>query len=103
MTRAFQPHSQLPPSTARRRRTGLQDSFDQLVLHSRMPLRLAWLVTIFLPWLELTCGFCLVQGAAVREAAVLLSLPLELLLAWPLFQPDAAECGRLLFPRALAP
>src|SRR5580704_6284144 len=43
---------------------------ERLELHSGLPLFLARAVGNYLPWLELTCGFCLVLGVAVREAVV---------------------------------
>lgn len=79
------------------------DFIDGLILHSRLPLWLAWPAGVYLPWLELTCGFCLLLGVAQREAALLLSLLLVFFLAWPLFQQGSGECGCFLFPRALGP
>jgi uncharacterized membrane protein YphA (DoxX/SURF4 family) len=43
--------------------------------------RLARLIATFLPWLELTCGVCLVFGWAVREAALTAAFLLILFIA----------------------
>jgi uncharacterized membrane protein YphA (DoxX/SURF4 family) len=73
---------------------------ERLELHSGLPLFLARAVGIYLPWLELTCGFCLVLGVAVREAAVLLVGLLLVFLGVGLLQPTA-DCGCLVFPRQM--
>lgn len=83
--------------------TDLNAFSDRLVLHSGLPYRLAVVVAATLPWLELTCGFCLALGLAVREAAVIISILLLGFLAESLIQPSEADCACWLFPKALEP
>jgi hypothetical protein len=40
-----------------------------VALHANLPAIVEWPVIRILPWLELTCGFCLAVGYARREAA----------------------------------
>ena len=70
-------------------------------LHSGLPARVAWVVAVGLPWLELTCGVCLVLGVAVREATLILCVLLVLFLIYAVLHRGDADCGCLLFPRAL--
>ena len=76
---------------------------DQLTVHSGLPPWLSLSIATVLPWLELTCGFCLLSGWAIREAAV---VGAALLLAFTLYllmvRPET-DCGCLLFPGALPP
>jgi putative oxidoreductase len=83
--------------------TAPADFADRLALHVGLPSWLAWATAAFLPWLELTCGVCLVLGVARREAALLLSLLLLLFLGLAFLRPAADDCGCLVFPRALGP
>lgn len=76
---------------------------SRLELSVQLPAWLAWGIAAYLPWLELTCGFCLILGVAQREAALVLSVLLLIFLGWPLVQPPADNCGCLLFPPALEP
>jgi putative oxidoreductase len=71
---------------------------DRLVLHSGLPYRIAVVVALILPWLELVCGLCLALGIAVREAATLLSALLILFLAHSLLRYGEGDCGCFLFP-----
>jgi uncharacterized membrane protein YphA (DoxX/SURF4 family) len=73
---------------------------ERLELHSGLPLSLARAVGIYLPWLELTCGFCVVLEVAVREAAALLVGLLFMFLGVALLQPTT-DCGCLVFPQQL--
>src|SRR5581483_5798133 len=50
--------------------TAPREFSDQLTLHSSFPPWLSLSIAAVLPWLELTCGFCLLSGWAIREAAV---------------------------------
>ena len=83
--------------------TALSEFSDQLTVHSAFPLWLSQTVVAVLPWLELTCGFCLLSGWALREAAVVGAV---LLLAFTLYllvlRPET-DCHCLLFPGALPP
>jgi hypothetical protein len=72
-------------------------------LHSGLPPALGRTVGLFVPWLELTCGFCLVFGWAVRETAVIVALLLLAFLAYGLVHPAAGDCGCLFLPKALSP
>jgi uncharacterized membrane protein YphA (DoxX/SURF4 family) len=81
--------------------TALQQFTDRMVLHSGLPYALAMGVALVLPWLELTCGVCLVLGVAVREAALVLGLLLLVFLIAALLQPEEADCGCFVFPQAL--
>jgi hypothetical protein len=56
-------------------------------------------VATVLPWLELTCGACLLAGYAVREAALLLAILLTALLGYSLLRGSEADCGCFVFPR----
>lgn len=78
-----------------------QEFADHLALHSTLPLVLVPVVVAFLPWLELTCGLCLVLRVAVREAALLLSILLVLFIAYALRQRTELECGCGILPRRL--
>jgi uncharacterized membrane protein YphA (DoxX/SURF4 family) len=71
---------------------------DHVILHTGLPYRVALVVAAWLPWLELTCGLCLIVGAMRREAALLLAVLLLLFLGHGLIRPAAGECACLLFP-----
>jgi uncharacterized membrane protein YphA (DoxX/SURF4 family) len=60
--------------------------------------RAAFWVARTLPWVELTCGFCLVLGAAVREAALTVALLLILFIAHSVLSQSQADCGCFLTP-----
>jgi uncharacterized membrane protein YphA (DoxX/SURF4 family) len=81
--------------------TDLPGFADRLVLHSALPPRLAEVVAFVLPWLELTCGLCLVFGMAVREAAAILCVLLLAFLGLSLSRPAEPDCGCLILPRLL--
>ncbi len=80
----------------------LRDFENQVLLHSSLPqalsgipmsLRVLRAAVFFLPWLELTCGLCLVFGRAVRESAVIISLLLSLFIVQGLvFRSDDCHC-----------
>jgi len=71
---------------------------DQVVRDSGLPFRVSHVVGIVLPWLELTCGVCLVFGKAVREAALLLSVLLCSLLVYAFTHLGQSDCRCFLFP-----
>jgi uncharacterized membrane protein YphA (DoxX/SURF4 family) len=63
-----------------------------------LPPPLALGVAAILPWVELTCGFCLVIGFAVREAALCTFFLLLLFLGHFLLGPEQMACACLLSP-----
>lgn len=77
--------------------------FVRQVADSGLPAAVAAVVSAILPWLELTCGFCLAFGVAVREAAAIASGLLILFLIYSLFHRAEGDCGCLLFPEVLQP
>jgi uncharacterized membrane protein YphA (DoxX/SURF4 family) len=74
-----------------------QEFADQITLHSEMPSALAWPAIHVVPWLELTCGLCLLVGFATREAALLVALLLVSFLVYHLVRKDETVCGCFLF------
>src|SRR5205823_6185028 len=90
----------------------LYDFENRVLLHSPLPQALAKVISsgniplsfslvricvLILPWLELTCGLCLILGRAVRESALIIALLLGLFIAQALiFQSD--ECHCFFFP-----
>ena len=55
-----------------------------------------------LPWLELTLGFCLALGRAVREAAVVAAALLVLFFGYAVTHSSEAGCGCFLFAAMIA-
>jgi putative oxidoreductase len=82
--------------------TDLPGFADFVRLHSGLPDSVGLVVAAVLPWLELTCGACLLLGCAVREAAVLLVILLSLLLVYSLLHLHEPDCGCFVFPRPQA-
>lgn len=82
--------------------TDLRGFEDQVLLHANLSPWLAGGVVKVLPWLELTCGVCLVLGYAAREAALLTGLMLFSFLVRGLLAPPEVECGCFLFPTPAA-
>lgn len=70
---------------------------DQINLHADVPPALAWPAIHLLPWLELTCGLCLLVGFAKREAALLVALLLVSFLVYHLLRKAENTCGCFLF------
>ncbi len=70
---------------------------DFLVLHSGLPVDLARLVGLFLPWLELTLAACLLFGRATREAATILAVLLAAFLGYTLIHVHENDCGCFFF------
>jgi putative oxidoreductase len=81
--------------------TDLATFEDQVVLHSPLPYRLGVVVAAVLPWLELTCGLCLVLGFAVREAALLTAFLSVLFLCHSLAHEAEISCHCFEFPISL--
>jgi uncharacterized membrane protein YphA (DoxX/SURF4 family) len=79
----------------------LRSFADQILVHSRLPLVLGWPVVVFLPWLELTCGFCLAVDYARRESAAILAVLLLLLLGYSVFRIGESDCQCFFFPRVV--
>jgi uncharacterized membrane protein YphA (DoxX/SURF4 family) len=92
----------------------LREFENQVLLHSKFPqllaslipnaqlsFRVAQLVVVFLPWLELTCGLCLVFKWAVRESAAIAALLLSLFIVQTLANP-AEDCHCFFLPKAVS-
>ncbi len=77
--------------------TDLRTFEDQFLLRTRLPEMFALVVVHWLPWLELTCGACLVFGCGVREATLIILLLLVLFIAYSVTEPADVDCGCLLF------
>jgi hypothetical protein len=76
---------------------------DYLAVHVGLGPSLAFAVAAVLPWLELTCGLCLLSGLAVREAAALTAVLLIVFIIQGLVRPVESECGCVLWPARLSP
>ena len=73
--------------------------FEERLLESTaLPAAAAVTVAGILPWLELTCGLCLVLGFAAREAAVCTALLLLAFLVYGFLAPSRPDCGCFLAP-----
>jgi hypothetical protein len=83
--------------------TDLAGFRDHLTVHVGLAPWPAFAVAAFLPWLELTCGRCLVSGRATREAAVLTALLLSVFIVHGLIHPVESDCGCTLWPARLSP
>jgi uncharacterized membrane protein YphA (DoxX/SURF4 family) len=70
---------------------------DRLILRMNLPPVLATAVASFLPWLELTCGFGLLIGVAVREAAFLVALLILLFFVYGILHYGQEDCGCFMF------
>jgi len=89
----------------------LRDFENQILLHSTLPqalsnipmsLRAIRIAVLFLPWLELTCGLCLIFGRAVRESAVIVSILLSLFIVLALVSRTNDDCHCFFFPRMIS-
>lgn len=78
--------------------TDLRGFEAQVLPRSPLPEWLGLAAVRILPWLELTCGACLLAGYAVREAALFCALMLVLFIVHALAVPADADCGCFLFP-----
>src|SRR5690348_12827335 len=78
--------------------TNLRGFQAQFLLASPLPDEPALLIAHWLPWLELTCGLCLVLGVAIREAALCVVILLFLFLTYRLLVPAEVDCRCFLFP-----
>jgi putative oxidoreductase len=79
--------------------TDLHGFANEVVLHSGLPYSVSLVVAAGLPWLELVCGACLLAGYAVREAALLLTVLLTMLLVYSLLHRHELDCACFVFPR----
>jgi uncharacterized membrane protein YphA (DoxX/SURF4 family) len=70
---------------------------DPFLLRTPLPEWLSLVIVRWLPWLELTCGACLVSGYAVREASLIVLLLLVLFIAYSVIVPADADCSCFLF------
>jgi len=82
--------------------TDLHGFADEVLLHSGLPYSAGLVVAAVLPWLELTCGACLLAGYAVREAALLLVILLTLLFVYSLLHLNEPDCACFVFPKPQA-
>jgi uncharacterized membrane protein YphA (DoxX/SURF4 family) len=83
--------------------TDLPGFRDYLTVHAGLSPAIAFGVASVLPWLELTCGLCLLCGLATREAAALTAVLLVVFLVHGLIHPVESDCGCGLWPARLAP
>ena len=76
---------------------------DQIILHTDavLPLVVARVIAAFIPWLELTCGFCLLLDVARREAAAVLGVLLIAFTVYVFLKPAQADCGCFFLPRSI--
>jgi uncharacterized membrane protein YphA (DoxX/SURF4 family) len=94
----------------------LREFEAQVLLHSGLPqllakiipggdlqmsFTLARILAAILPWLELTCGLCLIFGWAVRETGVIVSLLLSLFIAQGIVS-RSEDCHCFFFPTAVS-
>jgi hypothetical protein len=77
-------------------------SRDFLAVHAGLPPWAAFAVAAVLPWLELTCGLCLLTGWAAREAAVPTLLLLAAFVVHGLVHPAEGDCGCAAWPARLS-
>jgi putative oxidoreductase len=82
--------------------TDLHAFADLVLLHSGLPYSVGQVIAAVLPWLELTCGACLLAGYAVREAALLLTILLTLLIAYSSLHLNDPDCVCFVFPKPQA-
>jgi uncharacterized membrane protein YphA (DoxX/SURF4 family) len=82
--------------------TDLPGFRDFLAVHAGLAPWSAFAVAAVLPWLELTCGLCLLSGWAAREAAVLALLLLAVFVVHGLLHPVEADCGCAVWPARLS-
>jgi len=79
--------------------TDLRSFITLVQTRSGLPHQAALAMGCFLPWLELTCGGCLLLGKATREAGLILAVLLIGLLAYSLTHLGEPDCGCWVFPR----
>jgi uncharacterized membrane protein YphA (DoxX/SURF4 family) len=80
--------------------TNLAGFEDQVVLHFPSHPALARFVAAGLPWLELTCGFCLALGTALRETASITGLLLIAFIMHAWLNRTGTSCGCFFLPRS---
>src|SRR5438270_11180649 len=73
--------------------TDLRSFITLVQTRSGLPHQAALAIGCFLPWLELTCGGCLLLGKATREAGLILAVLLIGLLAYSLTHLGEPDCG----------
>jgi uncharacterized membrane protein YphA (DoxX/SURF4 family) len=92
----------------------LREFENQVLLHSNFPqllarlipdaplsFHIAQLVVVVLPWLELTCGLCLIFKWAVKESATVTALLLSLFIVQTLANPTE-DCHCFFLPKAVS-
>jgi uncharacterized membrane protein YphA (DoxX/SURF4 family) len=72
-----------------------------LIPDAQLSFRIAQLAVVLLPWLELTCGLCLVFKRAVKESAAIAALLLSLFIVQTLANP-AEDCHCFFLPKAMS-
>ncbi len=74
---------------------------NHLVLHSPLSVPVARVVGAFLPWLELSCAFCLLLNVFRQESALILIVLLILFIGYEFWLPADVTCGCFAFSRTL--
>ncbi len=82
--------------------TDLQGFRDFLGVHVGLSPAPALATAAILPWLELTCGLCLLTGRAAREAAALAAILLVLFIGYARTLPPGSDCGCAVWPKRLS-
>jgi uncharacterized membrane protein YphA (DoxX/SURF4 family) len=77
----------------------LSGFIDHLAIHSPLSLPSARAAGAFLPWLELSCAFCLLLNVYRRESAAILAVLLVLFIGYDFLMSAEADCGCFLLPR----
>ena len=77
--------------------TDLRAFADQVLLHTGLPVRLGLLVSAGLPWLELTCGACLLFNRATLEATAIIAALLVAFLIYAGHHLGEMDCGCFVF------
>jgi uncharacterized membrane protein YphA (DoxX/SURF4 family) len=78
--------------------TDLRGFADKLVVDSGLSESWSLAVAAFLPWLELTCGVCLLLHRATREAAMIATILIIVFIFYTVDHWGQADCGCLIFP-----
>lgn len=71
---------------------------DRLLESGYLPYAVAVAIARILPWVELTCGVCLLLGVAAREAALCVAVLLLLFIGHSFLSRDQTDCGCFLSP-----
>jgi uncharacterized membrane protein YphA (DoxX/SURF4 family) len=74
---------------------------DQLALRSPLSVPVARVLGTFLPWLELSCAFCLLLNVYRQESALILAILLILFIGYDFWLAADVNCGCFPFPRTV--